>query len=192
MRASRKFAVVLGGVILGVCLVAGRASAQAVFDSPSLADPSLIAAIFNPPKRVKPAEEVFAFSPEDAETGRYEFRLKPRKPPLPRDWEAFDKQYAPTNETSGPTVRLLEKGLYEVNQTLYSLKLFERQVNSLLSLEYSMRELGGYDSRSKQNRLDDFFDHAKVKTEVDWDAPIGLYVGIKFQIPCDSIFQFWK
>ena len=86
----------------------------------------------------------------------------------------------------------MEKGMYEVDQTLYSFKLFERKVNSLFNLEWTMRQLSDYDARSRANGLDTFFDHAKVRTDFNWDAPIGLYVGVRFQVKCNSIFQFWK
>jgi len=192
MRASRKVVAVAGGLVLSILWPSSPTNAQAVLESSSFADPNLLAAIFTPSKSERRAAEVTAPAARDFVDVRHEFSLRPPKYRIPENWEAFERQYAPKTDHSKPTLNLMEKGMYEVNQTLYSLKLFEKQVNSLLSFEYTMRELGGYDPRSKQNKIDDFFDHAKVKTEFDWDAPIGLYVGVKLQIQCDSIFQFWK
>jgi hypothetical protein len=154
----------------------------------------LLAAIFAPQKPVKTIERRQEIALERANLGRNgrDVRVNLYRPSIPENWQAFEKEFAPTQYPDQPHLQILENGLYEVNQTLYSLKLFERQVNSLLSLEYSMRDLSGYDARSKKNELDNFFDHAKFKTEFDWDAPIGLYVGVKFQVKCYSIFQFWK
>jgi hypothetical protein len=166
--------------------------AQTAFESPALSDPSLLAAIFAPTSR-KPAATDQPVVSEKSPFGRVqrEFR-QPARRRIPENWEAFEKQFAPEAHPDQPHLQLLENGLYTVNQTIYSIKLFERNINSLLNLEYSLNELRGYDARSKANELDNFFDHAKLKTEFDWDAPIGLYVGVKFQIKCDSIFQFWK
>lgn len=128
---------------------------------------------------------------EDITGEKIEFHLR-KKYAIPRNWEEFDKHFAPDSRDVYTPVQWLEHGMYHVNQTLFAAELFERHVNGLLNLEYSLRELGNYDSRSEKNKLDGFFDHAKVKTDFDWDAPIGLYVGVRFQIKCDSIFQFWK
>jgi hypothetical protein len=194
MRASRKSYIEVG-VVAVTCFVASLSlSAQTTLESPAFSDPHLFAAIFAPQK---PAP---SYVPRrEADLGRSSFgrdgrdiRVNLYRPPIPKDWQAFEERFAPEQYPDQPHLQLLENGMYEFNQTLYSLKLFERDVNSLLSFEYSMRELSGYDSRSRENKLDNFFDHAKVKTEFDWDAPIGLYVGVKLQIKCDSIFQFWK
>jgi hypothetical protein len=193
VRAGRRAVGVGWGLVAGFLVLLDPLAAQTVLESPAFSDPNLLAAIFMPPLKPNRAlDEPVTLPDSGFKATRQEFRRDLRRPPIPKDWESFDNQYAPASYPSQPTLRLMEKGMYEVNQTLYGLKLFERKVNSLLSLEWTMRELGGYDPRSKANAPDDFFDHARVKTEFNWDAPIGLYVGVRFQIKCDSIFQFWK
>lgn len=192
MRAGRMSVVV--SVVAVVCLGVSAVRAQSSFDTPVFSDPNLLAAIFAPPP-TKPSPLQVPVLTEERDgflNSKKEFRSAYVKASIPTDWEAFDKQFAPEKHPGQPTLQLLENGFYEVNQTIYSVKLFERKVNSLLNFEYSLRELGGYDPRSKENALDTFFEHAAVKTDFNWDAPIGLYVGVKFQIKCNSIFQFWK
>src|ERR1051326_3965547 len=192
MRVSRTAVKVVWGFAIGLVVFASQLAAQTVLESPSFSNPNLLAAIFMPQKPVRMVDEPVVPSDPGFTRTRHEFRLDARKARIPADWEEFETMYGPASRPGQPTLRFMEKGMYEVNQTLYSLKLFERKINSLLSLEWTMSELGGYDSRSKANELDNFFDHARVKTEFDWDAPIGLYVGVRFQLQCDSIFQFWK
>jgi len=192
MRASRKTVVVGCGLAIGSAVFLNPLVAQTVLESPAFSDPNLMAAIFAPSKPVRTFDEPVTRLDSEYTGMRKEFRLKPRKFPIPKNWEAFDKRFAPEKHNGKPVLQLLENGMYEVNQVVYSVKLFERNVNTLLNFEWSMRELGGYDSRTKANAPDNFFDHAKVKTEFDWDAPVGLYVGVRFQIKCHSIFQFWK
>jgi hypothetical protein len=179
---------------LGLAGEVGVVSAQTSFEAAAFSDPNLIAAIFAPP----PSKQTSVPSPQDLNdrlgfpSSRKEFHARTVLPPIPEDWEAFDKQFAPHQHPGQPSLQLLENGFYEFNQTIYSIKLFERKVNSLLNFEYSLRELGAYDSRSKENAIDNVFDHAAMKTDFNWDAPIGLFVGVRFQLKCDSIFQFWK
>lgn len=192
MRASLKIVVT---ALLVVWLTGVKAVlAQAYFDTPAFSDPNLLAAIFAPSLSKQTSLDT-PTEPDDRLSltrSRRHFQAPTTPVRLPADWEAFDKQFAPQPHPGQPSLQLLENGFYEVNQTIYSIKLFERKVNSLLNFEYSLRELGAYDSRSKENAIDDYFSHATVKTDFNWDAPIGVYLGVKFQIKCDSIFQFWK
>jgi len=190
MSATSKFVVVIASCIVGFATVV---RGQIVAESHAFADPNLLAAIFAPP----PTRSANTYVPPQLDirsempTTKHEIRLPYRKPPIPENWEAFDKQFAPEMQNKR-SLQILENGLYEVNQTLYSIKLFERNVNSMLNFEYKLRELGGYDSRSRLNAIDGFFDHTTVRTDFNWDAPIGLYIGVRLQIKCDSIFAFWK
>ena len=190
---KRRAAVGVGwGLAIGLWVFLNQIVAQTVLESPAFSDPTLLAAIFVPEKPIRSFEEAVTPPSSELTSLHHEFRLKPRRLPIPEDWEEFDRRFSPEQHSGKPTLQLLENGMYQVNQVIYSVKLFERNVNSLLNVEWSLHEISGYDSRTKANELDNVFDHAKVKTEFDWDAPVGLYVGIRFQIKCDSIFQFWK
>jgi hypothetical protein len=170
-------------------------SAQTSLEAPSsFPDPVLLATIFSPspPKPTVTLDEPIGKELPSLNRLRNDISAPSYKPAIPEDWEAFDKQFAPDRVDGQPHFQFLENGMYKVNQTLYSMKLFERQVNSLLNFEYSLHEISGYDARTKANQFDNFFDHAKLKTDFDWDAPVGIYVGLRFQIKCYSIFQFWK
>jgi hypothetical protein len=192
MRASRNAVAVGCGLAIGCAAFLNQLVAQPALESPAFSDPNLMAAIFAPSKPVRAFDEPVTRLDSDYTGLRKEFRLKPRRVAIPKDWEAFEKQFAPEQHNGRPVLQWIENGMYQVNQIVYSIKLVERNVNSLLNFEWSLHELSGYDPRTKANALDNFFDHARVKTDFDWDAPIGLYVGVRLQVKCDSIFQFWK
>jgi len=192
MRASRHFCIVVGAACIAMFAHCGFA--QTVLESQPFSDPSLLAAIFVPaPSRPENNFDRPASSDQlEVARVRREFHLPFHKPSIPKDWESFERQFAPETHKGQPTLQMVEDGMYTLNQTVYSIKLFERNVNSLLNFEWSLHELNGYDSRSRANDLDNFFDHAKLRTDFDWDAPVGIYIGVRFVIKCDSIFQFWK
>ena len=167
--------------------------AQVVLESPAFSDPALLAVIFTPPSNATNIRDVPRLENVSGPARlRGDFKLSYPKAPIPENCDAFEERFGVEKQEGRPHLQLLENGMHKINETIFSIKLFERRVNSLLNLEYSLHELAGYDSRSKENELDNFFDHAKLKTDFDWDAPVGLYVGLRFQIKCYSIFQFWK
>ena len=193
MRASRQCVVVVFFLAVGFGGKTTELSAQTVLESPAFSDSRLLAAIFaSPPSRPTSSDEVPPVEGLEPVRLRKDFELPYRKARVPDDWDAFEKQFGVVKHEGNTHLQILEDGMYKVNETIFSIKLFERRVNSLLNLEYSFHELTGYDSRSKDNEIDNFFDHAKLKTDFDWDAPVGLYVGLRLQIKCYSIFQFWK
>ena len=193
MKARRQlFVVVVATLIAGLPSLTRVVTGQIAFESPAFSDPNLLASIFTPVRTRPSADAQVRLVERESQFGRghHEFHL-PRQA-IPTSWEEFDKQFAPEQPSNKPTLHLLENGMYQANQMIYSVKLFERNVNSLLNFEWNLHEISGYDSRSKANELDNLFDHAKVKTDLNWDAPVGLYVGVRFQIKCHSIFQFWR
>jgi hypothetical protein len=192
MKASHEAIGVSLGLVIILLVFLNEIVAQTTLEAPVFSDPTLLAAIFVPSKPARTFEEPVT-QPNSEFTGlRQEFQFKPRRVAIPKDWQAFEKQFAPEQHNGKPALQLIENGMYQVNQLIYSVKLFERNINSLLNFEWSLHELTGYDPRTKANALDSMFDHAKVKTDFEWDAPVGLYVGVRFQLKCDSIFQFWK
>ncbi len=189
MKASARLYVVIGSICL---MGAGKGVVQGqTFESHVFSDPNLLAAIFAQPPPPPSTPQPRPFLEDNGSLTKRRGALYATRP-IPQDWEQFDREFAPQPHASPRTLDVLENGMYKVNQTVYSIKLAERKVNSMLNFEYSLHELGGYDYRSRQNAIDNFFDHATVKTDFNWDAPIGVYVGIRFQIKCESIFQFWK
>src|SRR5947207_2819330 len=119
MKASRKLAVVVTSLVVGFAI---RGVAQTLFETHAFSDANLIAGIFAPPPP-KPGPD---FRPPLGEGraelpyARHEFHLPHEKPPIPENWNAFEKQFAREEHKGQPSLQLLENGLYQVNQTLYS------------------------------------------------------------------------
>lgn len=194
MKANCKFVAVLGGLCLGCGDLTMAGSPNTSIESSSIADPNILAAIFTPaPSQTTPtlARPVAPDPVGPADTTQV-FQLPVYRTQIPRDWEDFDKKFSPEQHPGQPALQLLENGLYQVNQTIFSVKLFERKVNSMMNFEYTLSDIAGYDSRTKANRIDSFFSNASLKSDFNWEAPVGLYVGFRFEIRCNSIFQFWK
>src|ERR1051326_4597807 len=121
MRASQKVVSVVS-FCLGLAGEVGVVSAQTSFEAAAFSDPNLIAAIFAPP----PSKQTSVPSPQDLNdrlgfpSSRKEFHARTVLPPIPEDWEAFDKQFAPHQHPGQPSLQLLENGFYEFNQTIRS------------------------------------------------------------------------
>src|ERR1043166_5999803 len=125
MRASHEAVGVGGGLVIGLLVFLNQIAAQTVLESPAFSDPNLLAAIFVPAKSIPSFDEVVTPPSSEFPSLHREFRLKPRRLPIPDDWEEFDKRFSPEQHSGKPTLQLLENGMYQVNQIIYSVKLFE-------------------------------------------------------------------
>jgi hypothetical protein len=148
-------------------------------------DPNVMAAIFPPSSAsIEPHPTYDGSGAEFSGSGRISRKtpiLSEKRPPLPKDWESFDKQYAPEQKIGHPIVSVLENGTYQVDELLYSIKLLEKQLN----VEYRLNNLEDYDPRTKANAFDNILNQTSMKTDVRVDTPIGAYVGVRM------VIKFW-
>lgn len=194
MRANQKLAVIAGTIWVCCTCLAHAGSADAMLESPSPVTPAVMAAIFPaPPSRsaISP-DRSYALDQSSPGSATRGFERPVYKLQLPHDWEEFEDRFAREEHPGQPTLELLGNGIYHINEMLFSVKLFERNVNSMMNFAYTLHEIAGYDSSARANRSGGFLNNASVKSDFKWDVPVQLYVGLRFEIRCSSVFQFWK